>query len=617
VTRKQKKNLIRILAAGVAFAMTLLLRLEGYFSLAAFLFAYLLAGGDVLMKAARNIIRGQIFDENFLMSIASAGAFFLGDYAEGAAVMLFYQVGEFFQNYAVHRSRRSITSLMDIRPDSANVEREGRYQKMDPNGVRIGETILVRAGEKIPLDGKILTGESSLDVSALTGESLPRDVRPGSEVLSGCVNLTGVLTIRVEKEFGQSTVAKILDMVENAANRKSRPENFITKFARFYTPIVVGAAVLLAVVPPLMIPGAVFADWVERALIFLVISCPCALVISVPLSFFAGIGGASRAGILIKGGNYMESLANSEYVVFDKTGTLTKGKFEVVKVWPEGVSEEELLRLAAHAECHSSHPISLSLRQAYGGKLDESLVTGVEELSGRGLRAIVEGKTVYAGNTRLMEELGIPWQGEPDMGTTVHLVVDGRYAGHILINDRPKADAAEAVRELKRMNVRRTVMLTGDTKVTAVRVAEELGLDEAYGELLPMDKVQKVEALMEQRSPKGSLVFVGDGINDAPVLSRSDVGIAMGALGSDAAIEAADVVLMDDKPGHVPLAIRISRRTLAVVKQNIVFALGVKGIVLLLGALGLANMWEAVFADVGVSVIAILNALRALSYGKR
>ncbi len=614
MTKKQKRTLFRVIAAGAVFAAALLLPLEGTLRLAVYLAAYLLAGGAVLWKAARNLLHGKVFDENFLMSIATIGAFCLGEYPEGAAVMLFYEVGELFQSYAVSRSRNSIAALMDIRPDYANVERGGDFVRVDPGQVKTGEKILVKAGEKIPLDGEILEGESSIDTSALTGESLPKDVAPGEAVLGGCINLSGVLTIRVTKEFGESTVAKILNLVENAGTKKTRQENFITRFARYYTPVVVGAAALLAVLPPLFIPGAAFADWIERALIFLVISCPCALVISVPLSFFGGIGGASRAGILVKGSNYMEALADGEIVVFDKTGTLTKGSFSVTHVHAEGMEKEDLLRITAHAEYYSAHPISLSLKKAYGKELDKSLVSDVEELSGRGVKAIVEGRTVYAGNAKLMREIGAAFHQEEIAGTVAHVAVNGKYAGYIVIADEIKEDAKKAIGALKKLHVKKTVMLTGDAKAVGDGVAAELGLDEAWSELLPAGKVEKVEALLQQKTGKGKLIFAGDGINDAPVLSRADVGIAMGGLGSDAAIEAADVVIMDDKPAKIALAIRISRRTLRIVKQNIVFALGVKAIVLLLGALGMANMWEAVFADVGVSVIAILNAIRALRY---
>lgn len=615
MTKKQKKALYRILAGAAFFIAAELLEktkiITGIWTLFPFLAALAVVGSDVVTKAFRNILRGQVFDENFLMSIATVGAFFTGDFGEGVAVMLFYQIGELFQSYAVAKSRRSISDLMNIRPDSANVERDGELVSIDPDEVELGEEILVKAGEKIPLDGMIIEGRSMLDTSALTGEAVPREVKAGMEVLSGCVNMSGLLRVRVTKPFGESTVAKILDLVENASSKKSKSENFITKFARYYTPFVVGAAVLLAVLPPL-VTGGNFAEWIHRALIFLVISCPCALVISVPLSFFGGIGGASRDGILVKGSNYLEALAQAEIVVFDKTGTLTKGSFSVVEMQPEGRTAEELLELAACAESYSSHPISQSLQEAYGEEIDRSRVTEPEEISGYGIKAAVDGKTVYAGNEKLMRQQGIACTEVTKAGTVVHVAVDGRYAGYIRIADEIKPDAKQAVKALKDNGVKSTVMLTGDNEKTARAVAAELGMDEVCAELLPGDKVDKLEELFGKVSPKGKLVFVGDGINDAPVLSRADIGIAMGALGSDAAIEAADVVIMTDEPSKLASAIQISRRTLGIVKQNIVFALAVKAFFLLLGAFGKASMWEAVFADVGVSVIAILNAMRAL-----
>lgn len=611
MNKKQKLTLYRILGAAVLFAAALLLPAQGSLRLVAFLGPYAVIGYDVLWRAGRNIFRGQVFDENFLMALATVGAFCTGEYPEGVAVMLFYQVGELFQSYAVGRSRQSIASLMDIRPDYANIERGGQLLQVDPDEVAVGDVIVVKAGEKIPLDGVVLEGASAIDTAALTGESLPRNVESGDDVISGCVNLSGLIHVRVTKAFGESTVAKILDLVENAGSKKARAENFITRFARWYTPAVVTAALLLAVIPPLTM-GLPWSDWVHRALIFLVISCPCALVISVPLSFFGGIGGASKTGILVKGGNYLEVLADTEIVVFDKTGTLTKGVFNVTAIHPDEFSEAKLLELAACAECFSDHPISRSLREAYGMEIDQSRVTGVEELSGRGVRATVGGQMVCAGNDKLMDEIGVAWHPCHKVGTTVHVAVDGAYAGHIVISDELKPDAKAAIAALKAQGVRKTVMLTGDAKAVGESVAKELGLDEVHAQLLPADKVGRVEALLCEKSPKGKLAFVGDGINDAPVLSRADIGIAMGALGSDAAIEAADIVLMDDKPSKIASAMRISKKTLRIVRQNIVFALGVKALVLILGACGLANMWEAVFADVGVSVIAILNASRAL-----
>ena len=603
--------LARIIAAAVLLGAGYLIPAQGWVRLVVFLVPYAVIGWDILWKAVRNISHGQVFDENFLMALATVGAFFTGEFPEAVAVMLFYQIGELFQSYAVGKSRQSIASLMDIRPDYANLERDGKTEQVDPEEVAVGDVILVKPGEKIPLDGVVLEGDSMVNTSALTGESVPREAYPGSDVISGCINQNGLLRIRVTKEFGESTVAKILDLVENSSSKKAKAENFITKFARWYTPAVVIAAVLLAVIPPLILQGG-WNDWIHRALIFLVISCPCALVISVPLSFFGGIGGASRNGILVKGGNYLESLAHAETVVFDKTGTLTRGVFNVTAIHPNSFSEADLLELAALAESYSDHPISRSIREAYGKDPDLSRVTDVEELSGRGVRVRIDGKTVCAGNDKLMEETGVQWHPCHRVGTTVHIAVDGEYAGHIVISDEVKPDAVQAVSALKQQGVSRTVMLTGDAKAVGESVAKELGLDEVHTELLPAGKVDCVEQLLKQKSAKGTLVFVGDGINDAPVLSRADIGIAMGAMGSDAAIEAADIVLMDDKPSKIADAIRIARKTLRIVTQNIVFALAVKGIVLLLGALGLANMWEAVFADVGVSVIAILNAMRAL-----
>ena len=618
MSKKQKRILARIIVSALLLAAVYFLPAEGSLRLALFLLPYGLIGWDVLWRAVRNIARGQVFDENFLMALATVGAFCIGEYPEAVFVMLFYQVGELFQSYAVGRSRQSIAALMDIRPDYANVEREGRLLQVDPEEVAVGDYIVVKPGEKIPLDGVVTEGSSAVNTAALTGESLPRDVSPGDAVASGCINQSGLLRIKTTKLFGESTVAKILDLVENSSSKKARAENFITKFARYYTPAVVIAALLLALLPPLILGGGwpVWSAWLNRALIFLVISCPCALVISIPLGFFGGIGGASKAGILVKGSNYLEALARTEILVFDKTGTLTKGTFQVTAVHPEEISEERLLELAALAESYSDHPISLSLKAAYQKEIDAGRVKNAEELAGRGVRATVDGLTVCAGNSRLMKEAGADWYDCHLTGTVVHVAVEGRYAGHIVISDVVKPDAAEAVADLKRQGIRRTVMLTGDTPAVGEQVGRELGLDEVHAGLLPADKVDWVEALLKQKSPRGKLAFVGDGINDAPVLSRADIGIAMGGLGSDAAIEAADVVLMDDKPSKLSTAIEIPKKTLRIVKQNIVFALGIKALVLLLGALGMANMWEAVFADVGVSVIAILNATRALKAGK-
>jgi len=633
MTNKQKKTLWRIIAAAVLlvwamFGPTLWLPAglpfvsvgrtaadgTAAFALATwarFLIPYLVIGWDVLWRAVRNIAHGQVFDENFLMAIATVGAFFIGEYAEAVFVMLFYQVGELFQSYAVGKSRQSIAELMEIRPDYANVERDGQVEQVDPDEVEVGETILIKAGERVPLDGVVLEGRSDLDTAALTGESLPREVQSGDDVISGCVNLTGLLKVQVTKAFEESTVSKILDLVENAGSKKARAENFITKFARYYTPAVVFAAIALAVLPPL-IGAMTWSESLHRALIFLVISCPCALVISVPLSFFGGIGGASRAGVLVKGGAYLEVLSRTQIVVFDKTGTLTKGVFNVTAIHPEQCGEDRLLELAALAESWSEHPIARSLREAYGKEIDASRVADVEERSGRGVRAVVDGTEIFVGNDKLMDDIGVSWHPCHRVGTTVHVASSGEYLGHIVISDEVKEDAARAVSDLKALGVARTVMLTGDAQAVGESVGKQLGLDEVHAQLLPADKVERVEELLAKKTGKGCLAFVGDGINDAPVLSRADVGIAMGGLGSDAAIEAADVVLMDDKPSKIAVAIRIAQKTLVIVRQNIAFALGVKALVLVLGALGQANMWEAVFADVGVSVIAILNAMRAM-----
>ena len=637
MTQKQKRTLGRIfLSAALLAAARLLPTLwlpgalplvsvshaaqdgSAAFSLAPwalYLVPYLLIGWDVLWKAVRNIAHGQIFDENFLMALATVGAFGTGEYAEAVFVMLFYQVGELFQGYAVGKSRQSITALMDIRPDCANVERDGALLQVDPDEVEVGDTIVIKAGERVPLDGVILEGRSTLDTAALTGESLPREAEAGDDVISGCVNLSGLLKVRVTKSFEESTVAKILDLVENAAGKKAKAENFITKFARYYTPSVVAAAVLLAVLPPLLGDGD-WSKWFHQALVFLVISCPCALVISVPLSFFGGIGGASRAGILVKGGNYLEVLADTQIVVFDKTGTLTKGVFNVTAIHPDQCDEDRLLELAALAESYSDHPISRSLKEACGKEIDNSRVDGVEEIAGQGVKASVDGVEVWVGNDKLMDAAGAAWRPCHRVGTTVHVASQGVYLGHIVISDEVKEDAAQAIAGLKTIGIQKTVMLTGDAQAVGEDVARRLGLDEVHTQLLPADKVDQVEALLRERTGKGKLAFVGDGINDAPVLSRADLGIAMGGLGSDAAIEAADVVLMDDKPSKIAVAIRIARKTLSIVRQNIVFALGVKLLVLVLGAVGRANMWGAVFADVGVSVLAILNAMRALRAGQ-
>lgn len=609
---KAKKEMLRIGIGTLILIIAAVFPFSSYISLAVFLAAYFIIGGDVIWRALRNIAHGQVFDENFLMSIATVGAFFVAKYPEAVSVMLFYQVGELFQDFAVNRSRKSISTLMDIRPDYANVKRNGELVTVDPEEVSVNEIIVVKAGEKIPLDGKVVEGYSLVDTSALTGESVPREMNIGSEVLSGCINVNGLLSIQVTKEFGESTVSKILDLVENASNKKAKRENFITRFARYYTPVVVIVAVILAFVPPLLIPGATFSDWLYRALTFLVVSCPCALVISIPLGFFGGIGGASRLGILIKGGNYLEALASAEIVVFDKTGTLTKGTFKVTEIHTEGLSKSELLDFTAHAESYSNHPISQSLKNAFQGEINNSRITGVEEIPGHGVKAVVDGRTVFAGNSKLMEKIGVSYSNNNTAGTVVHVAIDDKYAGYIVISDEIKEDSAAAIERLKSCGIRSTVMLTGDSKAVGEAVAGKLGLDEVYTELLPADKVEKVEKLIAKKSPKGNLVFVGDGINDAPVLSRADIGIAMGGLGSDAAIEAADIVIMNDEPSKIATAIAISKKTLRIVNQNIVFALGVKAIVLTMGALGISNLWEAVFADVGVSVIAILNSARAL-----
>ncbi len=622
MNKKQKKVFTRIIIAAVLMVVLSLLPIDGWLKFVLFMIPYLVIGHDILLKAWKGILNRQVFDENFLMAVATIGAILLGDYKEGVAVMLFYQIGELFQSYAVGKSRRNISELMDIRPDYANIEKEdGTLEQVDPDEVGIGSVIVVQPGEKVPIDGVIEEGRTSLNTSALTGESLPREAGVGDEVISGCINMSGVLKIRTTKEFGESTVSKILDMVENASSKKSRSENFISKFAKYYTPAVCYGALALAILPPLvrllflgMTPE--WGDWVMRALTFLVISCPCALVISIPLSFFAGIGGASNAGVLVKGSNYLETLSETKYVVFDKTGTMTQGVFEVSGVHHSSMDTEKLLEYAALAECHSSHPISKSLKKAYGKPLDPNRVTDVEEISGNGVTAKVDGVRVAAGNSKLMEKLGVDCMECHSVGTVVHMAVNGKYAGHILISDQIKPHAKEAIAALKKCGVKKTIMLTGDRREAARQVAEELGIDEVHSELLPGDKVAQVEKLLNEKGEKEKLAFVGDGINDAPVLSRADIGIAMGALGSDAAIEAADIVLMDDDPLKISKAIRISRKCLRIVYENIYFAIGVKVVCLILGALGIANMWAAIFADVGVMIIAVLNAIRALNVKK-
>ena len=622
MTKKQKKMLTRIIICAVMLVALQFLPITGIPRFALYLAAYLVIGYDILKKAGKGILNGRVFDENFLMAIATVGAFALaiyeksGDYNEAIAVMLFYQIGELFQSYAVGKSRRNISALMDIRPDYANIEVDGKLEKVDPDEVSVGSIIVVQPGEKVPLDGVIIDGASTLNTSALTGESLPRDAKTGDEIISGCINMTGVLKIRTTKEFGESTVSKILELVENSSSRKSRSEDFIAKFARIYTPTVCYSALALAVLPPVvrLVMGLTSEgeQWLYRALTFLVTSCPCALVVSIPLSFFAGIGGASKEGVLIKGSNYLETLSRVKTVVFDKTGTLTKGVFEVSAVHHSPMEQEKLLEYAALAECASSHPISKSLQKAYGKEIDRSRVTDIEEVSGRGILAKVDGVSVAAGNHKLMEQLGIDFIDCHSVGTIIHMAVDGKYAGHIVISDVVKPNSKKAIEQLHRAGVTKTVMLTGDAKKVADSVAKELGVDEVYSDLLPADKVEKVEALLSQQSGKAKLAFVGDGINDAPVLSRADIGIAMGAMGSDAAIEAADIVLMDDEPLQIAKAIKISRKCIGIVYQNIVFALMVKFACLALVALGAANMWAAIFADVGVMVLAVLNAIRAL-----
>ena len=626
MTKKQKKMLLRIIIAAVMLAALYFLPVTGWLRLGLYLVTYLVIGYDILKKAGQGIANGRVFDENFLMAVATVGAFALaiyeksGDYNEAIAVMLFYQVGELFQSYAVGKSRKNISALMDIRPDYANIEQDGRLVQVDPDEVAVGTVIVVQPGEKAPIDGVVVEGSSTLNTSALTGESLPRDVHEGDEIISGCINMTGVLKIRTTKAFGESTVSRILELVENSSSRKSRSEDFIAKFARIYTPVVCYGALALAVLPPVIrLVGGMdgqWEQWIYRALTFLVTSCPCALVVSIPLSFFAGIGGASHEGILIKGSNYLETLSQVRTVVFDKTGTLTRGVFEVTAVHHSDMDEQKLLEYAALAECASSHPISKSLQRAYGKAIDRSRVTDIQELSGHGVTAVVDGHPVAAGNSKLMEQLGIPYHDCHSVGTIIHMAVDGQYAGHIVISDVVKPHAKEAVEALHKAGVEKTVMLTGDAKKVADAVAAELGVDEVHSELLPGDKVDKVESLLAQQSGKAKLAFVGDGVNDAPVLGRADIGIAMGAMGSDAAIEAADIVLMDDEPLQIAKAIRISRKCIGIVYENIVFALAVKFACLVLVAIGLADMWAAIFADVGVMVLAVLNAIRALRVKK-
>ncbi len=617
MTKKQKKVLIRIIIAAVLVIVLQFVPVEGYVRFGLYMIPYLVIGYDILKKAGKGILNRQIFDENFLMAVATIGAIALGDYKEGTAVMLFYQIGELFQSYAVGKSRRNISELMDIRPDYANVEKDGQLEQVDPDEIEIGTVIVVQPGEKVPIDGVVVEGTSSLNTSALTGESVPREVSVDDEIISGCINMTGLLKIRTTKEFGESTVSKILELVENASSRKSRSENFISKFAKVYTPAVCYGALALAILPPIVRMAFMglapeWGDWVYRALTFLVISCPCALVISIPLSFFAGIGGASREGVLVKGSSFLETLSQTKIVVFDKTGTMTKGVFEVNGIHHSPYKDEELLEYAALAESYSTHPISKSLQRAYGKPIDKNRVSDVEEIGGHGLTAKVDGKVVAAGNAKLMQKLGIEYHECSHVGTIVHVAIDGQYAGHILISDVIKEHAAEAIAALKKSGIEKTVMLTGDAKNVAEHVATQLGIDEVCSELLPGDKVEKVEELLTKKSEKDKLAFVGDGINDAPVLSRADIGIAMGALGSDAAIEAADIVLMDDDPLKISKAIRISRKCLRIVYENIYFAIGIKVICLVLGALGIANMWFAIFADVGVMILAVLNAIRTL-----
>mgnify|MGYP004505048223 FL=1 len=608
-----KKRGIKIIISLILFLISMIIKFQNeWVNNIIYIIAYIIVGFDIVKKALRNITRGKVFDENFLMTVATIGAFGIGEFPEAVAVMLFYQIGELFQSYAVDKSRKSISNLMNIRPDFANVERDGKTEKVDPDEVKIGEIIAVKPGEKVPLDGCVIEGKTSLDTKALTGETLPREVEKGDEILSGCINLNSVIKIKVTKEYGESTVSKILDLVENASSKKSKSENFITKFAQYYTPIVVIAAVLLAIVPPLIIKNATFSEWIYRALSFLVVSCPCALVISIPLSFFGGIGAASKMGILIKGSNYLEAIASTEIIVFDKTGTLTEGVFEVQKVEAIGISKEELIKMAAYAEYYSNHPISLSVKEAYKEKIDEKQIIETQELSGFGIVAKINKQDVLVGNEKLMNDNNIEFTRCNDIGTILYVAIDNKYCGYILIADKIKKDSRNAIKNLKKNNIKETVMLTGDRKSVGENVAQKLGLDKVYTGLLPAGKVEKVEELLKKKSEKGKLVFVGDGINDAPVLALADIGIAMGGLGSDAAIEAADVVLMTDEPSKIVDAIHLSKRTMKIVKENIIFAIVIKVLVLILSAFGLSTMWEAVFADVGVSILAIINALRIL-----
>ena len=608
-----KKDVIKILIALALFLIAMVIKFENeWINNGIFIVSYIIVGFEILRKAVRNIFRGKVFDENFLMSIATLGAFAIGEFPEAVAVMLFYQVGELFQDYAVDKSRKSIASLMDIRPDYANIIRDGKEEKVDPSEVNIGDTIIIKPGEKVPLDGVAIDGKTTLDTKALTGESVPRGVEVGDQVLSGCINLNGVIKVKVTKEYGESTVSKILDLVENASSKKAKSENFITKFAAYYTPIVVIIAIILAIVPPLIIEGANFQDWLYRALSFLVVSCPCALVISIPLSFFGGIGGASKMGVLVKGSNYLEALSNAEIMVFDKTGTLTEGVFEVQNVESIGISKEELLKIAAYAEYYSNHLISKSIKKSYNKEIDEKEIIDSKEISGKGIEAKIGNQDVLAGNEKLMNEKGIEYTKCTHVGSVVYVAIDGKYVGHIVIADKIKEDAKRTIEELRKNNIKETVMLTGDRKNIGEAVAKELGIDKVYAELLPDGKVEKVEELLKTKSPKGKLAFVGDGINDAPVLAMADIGIAMGGLGADSAIEAADIVIMTDQPSKIISAIKLSKKTMRIVRENIIFAIAVKVLVLILTAVGLSSMWQAVFADVGVSIIAILNALRAL-----
>ena len=611
-----KKKGIKIIISLILFLIAMIINFDNeLINKCIFIIAYIIVGLEIVRKALRNIFRGKVFDENFLMTVATIGAFGIGEFPEAVAVMLFYQVGELFQSYAVDKSRKSIASLMDIRPDYANIEKDGKVLKVDPDDVNIGDIIIIKPGEKVPLDGTVIEGNTSIDTKALTGESLPREIAPGDEILSGSINISGLIKVKVLKEYGESTVSKILDLVENASSKKSKSENFITKFAQYYTPIVVIIAVLLVVVPVIFFGGE-FSDWIYRALSFLVVSCPCALVISIPLSFFGGIGGASKMGILIKGSNYLEAIASTEIIVFDKTGTLTEGIFEVQKINPKDIDENDLLENAAYAECYSNHPISLSIKRAYGKQIDKSKIKSTEELSGRGIVAIINGKNVLVGNEKLLNENNIEFEKNNDVGTILYVAIDNKYVGNIVIADKIKEDAKDSIMSLKKSNIKQAVMLTGDRKAVGENVAGILGIDKVYTELLPDGKVEKVEELLKEKSEKGKLAFVGDGINDAPVLALADIGIAMGGLGADSAIEAADIVLMTDEPSKIVDTIRLSKKTMKIVKENIIFAISVKVLVLILSAIGISTMWEAVFADVGVSIIAILNALRVLNVKK-